>query len=51
MLPAEAVAAAGALMRGSGDDLEARITLEGRIFSERLQASETKAAFEAFFTR
>jgi len=31
MLPAEAVIAASAVMRGSGDDLEARIALEGVI--------------------
>jgi hypothetical protein len=30
-LPAGAVAAARALMRGSGDELEARIALEGMI--------------------
>ena len=48
---AGAVAAARALMRGSGDELEARIALEGKHFNERLQSPEAKAAFEAFFSR
>jgi hypothetical protein len=39
------------LMRGSGDELEARIALEGKHFNERLQSPEAKAAFEAFFSR
>jgi len=51
MLSAEAFPAASALMRGSGDDLEACIALEGRILNERLQGPEAKAAFEAFFAR
>jgi len=50
-LPAGAVAAARALMRGSGDELEARIALEGKIFNERLQSPEAKTALEAFFAR
>jgi enoyl-CoA hydratase/carnithine racemase len=50
-LPPGAVAAARALMRGSGDELEARIALEGKHFNERLQSPEAKAAFEAFFSR
>jgi enoyl-CoA hydratase/carnithine racemase len=50
-LPAGAVAAARALMRGSGDELEARIALEGKILNERLQSPEAKMALEAFFAR
>jgi enoyl-CoA hydratase/carnithine racemase len=50
-LPTGAVAAARALMRGSGDELEARIALEGKIFNERLQSPEAKTALEAFFAR
>jgi hypothetical protein len=38
-------------MRGSGDELEARIALEGKIFNERLQSPEAKTALEAFFAR
>jgi enoyl-CoA hydratase/carnithine racemase len=50
-LPAGAVAAARALMRGSGEELEARMSLEGKIFNERLRSPEAKAALETFFAR
>jgi len=50
-LPAGAVAAARALMRGNQDELQLHIDQESRIFSERLRSPEAKAAFEAFFAR
>jgi enoyl-CoA hydratase/carnithine racemase len=50
-LPPGAVALARRLMRGTPDELVARIDEEARIFSERLQSPEAKAAFEAFFAR
>jgi hypothetical protein len=40
-----------ALMRGATDELLARIDQEAKIFSERLNSPEAKAAFEAFFAR
>ena len=45
MLWAEAVPAASALMRGSGDDLEACIALEARIFKERLAGARSQGSF------
>ena len=50
-LPASAVALSRALMRGATDELVARIDQEAKIFSERLNSPEAKAAFEAFFAR
>jgi enoyl-CoA hydratase/carnithine racemase len=50
-LPPGAVALARRLMRGTPDELVARIDEEARIFSERLRSPEAKAAFEAFFAR
>jgi enoyl-CoA hydratase/carnithine racemase len=50
-LPPGAVAAARALMRGTSEELMARLDQEGKIFSERLRSPEAKAAFEAFFAR
>jgi enoyl-CoA hydratase/carnithine racemase len=50
-LPPGAVAAARALMRGTSEELMARLDQEGKIFSERLRSPEAKAAFEAFFGR
>ena len=50
-LPAEAVAASRRLMRGSPDDTVARIDEEVRLFRERLQSAEAKAAFDAFLKR
>lgn len=50
-LPADAVAASRRLMRGSSDDTVARIDEEVRLFRERLQSAEAKAAFDAFLKR
>jgi enoyl-CoA hydratase/carnithine racemase len=50
-LPAEAVAAARRLMRGSPDETIARIDEEVRLFKERLQSTEAQTAFDAFFNR
>ena len=50
-LPAEAVAASRRLMRGSPDEIVARIDEEVRLFKERLQSAEARAAFDAFLTR
>jgi hypothetical protein len=50
-LPAEAVAASRRLMRGSPDEVVARIDEEVRLFKERLLSKEAQAAFKAFLTR
>jgi enoyl-CoA hydratase/carnithine racemase len=50
-LPPGAVAASRALMRGETDEIVARIDREAKIFGERLQSPEAKAAFQAFFAR
>src|SRR5262245_56831752 len=50
-LPAGAVALSRALMRGTTDELLARIDQEAEIFSERLNSPEAKVAFDAFFAR
>ena len=50
-LPAEAVAASRRLMRGSLEEITARIDEEVRLFKERLQSAEAQAAFSAFLTR
>ena len=51
-LPPEAVLASRRLMRGaSKDEIIARIDEEADHFRDRLQSSEAKAAFEAFFNR
>jgi enoyl-CoA hydratase/carnithine racemase len=50
-LPAEAVAASRRLMRGPPGEVVARIDEEVRVFKERLQSAEARAAFEAFLTR
>ena len=50
-LPAGAVAAARALMRGKPEEVQSHIDQESRVFSERLRSPEAKAAFEAFFAR
>jgi enoyl-CoA hydratase/carnithine racemase len=50
-LPAGAVAASRALLRGNPDEALARIDQETKIFGERLRSPEAKAAFEAFFAR
>jgi enoyl-CoA hydratase/carnithine racemase len=50
-LPAEAVAASRRLMRAAPDDIIARIDEEVRLFKQRLQSAEARAAFDAFLTR
>jgi enoyl-CoA hydratase/carnithine racemase len=50
-LPAEAVAAARRLMRGTSDEIVERIDEEVRLFKERLQSAEARAAFAAFLAR
>ena len=50
-LPAEAMTAARRLMRGSPDEVVARIDEEARVFKERLQSAEARAAFAAFLAR
>ncbi len=50
-LPPEAVAASRRLMRGSLDEVVARIDQEVILFDERLRSAEARAAFEAFFAR
>ena len=50
-LPAEAVAASRRLMRGSPDEIVARIDEEVALFKQRLQSPEARAAFEAFLSR
>ncbi len=50
-LPPEAVLASRRLMRGSHDEIVARIDEEADNFLERLQSPEAMAAFKAFFAR
>ncbi len=50
-LPPEAVAATRQLMRGSPEEVMARIDEEADYFRVRLQSDEAKAAFKAFFER
>jgi enoyl-CoA hydratase/carnithine racemase len=50
-LPPESVAIARRLMRGSVEELVARIEEEARHFRERLASPEARAAFEAFLSR
>ena len=50
-LPAEAVATSRRLIRGSPDEIAARIDDEVRLFKERLQSAEAQAAFKAFLNR
>lgn len=50
-LPPEAVAATRQLMRGSPEELMARIDEEADYFRVRLQSEEAQAAFKAFFER
>jgi len=50
-LPAGAVAASRALMRGSLDDIDRQIENEILQFRERLQSDEARAAFAAFLSR
>lgn len=50
-LPAEAMTAARRLMRGTPDEVVARIDEEAQVFKERLQSAEARAAFTAFLAR
>jgi enoyl-CoA hydratase/carnithine racemase len=50
-LPPQAVAASRRLMRGSPDELSARIDEEAEVFKARLKSPDARAAFEAFLTR
>ncbi len=50
-LPPEAAAAARKLLRGSYDDIIARLEKETTMFEARLQSAEARAAFEAFLAR
>ncbi len=50
-LPPESVAAARRLMRGSVDDVVARIDVEVEEFRTRLASPEARAAFTAFLNR
>ena len=50
-LPPDAVAASRRLMRGTPDEIIARIDEEVMLFKQRLQSAEARAAFEAFLTR
>jgi enoyl-CoA hydratase/carnithine racemase len=50
-LPAEGVRIARRLMRGSVEEIVARIDEEAALFKERLKSPEARAAFAAFFNR
>lgn len=50
-LPAEGVKIARRLMRGSPDEIDARIDEEAEAFKKRLGSAEAQAAFAAFFSR
>jgi len=50
-LPPEALAASRRLLRGSHEEIAARIDEEAEIYRQRLRAPEARAAFEAFFAR
>ena len=50
-LPPQAVLASRRLMRGTPDEIVARIDEEAEQFKTRLQSAEARAAFEAFMTR
>jgi enoyl-CoA hydratase/carnithine racemase len=50
-LPPGAVAASRQMMRGSPEQLIARLDEEAAIFETRLRSPEARAAFEAFFMR
>ena len=51
VLPAQAVAASRALMRGDGAEIIKRIDEEGEHYRQRLKSPEARAALEAFFAR
>jgi enoyl-CoA hydratase/carnithine racemase len=50
-LPPQAVMASRRLMRGTVDEIDARIDVEADEFKRRLQSAEAQAAFTAFMTR
>ena len=50
-LPAEAVAVARRLMRGTPDEIIARIDEEVELFKQRLRSAEARTAFESFLSR
>jgi enoyl-CoA hydratase/carnithine racemase len=50
-LPPQAVLLSRRLLRGTRDDIVARIDEEVELFKERLQSAEARAAFEAFMMR
>ncbi len=50
-LPPQGVLAARRLMRGSVDEIVARIDEEAALFKTRLKSAEARAAFDAFMTR
>src|ERR1700687_783471 len=50
-LPPQGVLASRRLMRGSPDEIVARIDAEAELFKTRLQSAEAQAAFTAFMTR
>jgi len=50
-LPPQGVLASRRLLRGSPDEIIARIDEEAALFKTRLQSAEARAAFEAFVTR
>jgi len=51
VLPPQGVRTARRLMRGSVEEVVARIDEEAALFKQRLQSGEARAAFEAFLTR
>lgn len=50
-LPPQGVSASRRLMRGTPDEIVARIDEEAELFKTRLRSAEARAAFEAFMTR
>jgi enoyl-CoA hydratase/carnithine racemase len=50
-LPPQGVLASRRLLRGSPDEIIARIDAEAALFKTRLQSAEARAAFAAFLTR
>jgi enoyl-CoA hydratase/carnithine racemase len=50
-LPPQAVLESRRLMRGTVDEIDARIDVEAEEFKRRLQSAEAQAAFTAFMTR
>jgi enoyl-CoA hydratase/carnithine racemase len=50
-LPPLGVLAARRLMRGSADEIAARIDQEAEVFRQRLASPEAREAFQTFFSR